>query len=187
MPAPQPDPAMTSHPIPSPQEVNTGLVCLFILTRDFGITADGAQLRHGFGLSAKPGGDTGVLRIATHLGLRAGKRSATWARLMALPLPAIAQYTARRYMVLGQVDGERVLVQELRKAHPLTLARRDFAAVWNRTLILLTTRARLGSIIREFDVTWFLQAILKYRKLLGEVLLASFFLQGRCGNVCPQC
>src|SRR5919199_872019 len=34
-----------------------------------------------------------------------------------------------------------------------------------------------GQIGRRFDITWFMGAIHKYRRLLGEVLVASFFLQ----------
>ena len=35
----------------------------------------------------------------------------------------------------------------------------------------------MADVARRFDVTWFLQAMHKYRRLLGEVLVASFFLQ----------
>src|SRR5215510_8940617 len=177
MPAPQQDPATAAHPTPSPQEVDTGLVCLLILVQYFGIAADGAQLRHEFGASGQTFGDTEVLRAAKRLGLKAGKRSTTWARLGTLPLPAIAQYTDRRYVILGQVDGERVLVQDPRQPSPLLLSRQDFEAAWSGTLMLLTTRSRLRSTARKFDVTWFLPAILTDRKLLGEVVLASFFVQ----------
>jgi subfamily B ATP-binding cassette protein HlyB/CyaB len=41
----------------------------------------------------------------------------------------------------------------------------------------MTRRAGLADLGRRFDITWFLGAINKYRRLLGEVLLASFFLQ----------
>jgi subfamily B ATP-binding cassette protein HlyB/CyaB len=41
----------------------------------------------------------------------------------------------------------------------------------------MTRRAGLGELARRFDITWFLQAMHKYRRLLGEVLIASFFLQ----------
>jgi subfamily B ATP-binding cassette protein HlyB/CyaB len=44
-------------------------------------------------------------------------------------------------------------------------------------LILMSKRAGLGDIARRFDITWFMGAIHKYRGLLSEVLLASFFLQ----------
>ena len=38
-------------------------------------------------------------------------------------------------------------------------------------------RAGLAELSRRFDISWFLGAIHKYRHLLGEVLVASFFLQ----------
>ena len=53
MPAPYQNPAMASYPTPSPQDVDTGLVCLLILAWYFGLVADGEQLRHEFGLSGK--------------------------------------------------------------------------------------------------------------------------------------
>src|SRR5215813_5803567 len=98
---------MTSSPPQAPQEVDTGLVCLLILTRYFGIAVDAEQLRHEFGASRQTRGDTEVVRAAKRLGLKAGKRSATWARLATLPLHAIARDTDGRYVMLGQVDGEK--------------------------------------------------------------------------------
>ena len=41
----------------------------------------------------------------------------------------------------------------------------------------MTRRVGLSDIGRRFDITWFLGAIHKYRRLLSEVLFASFFLQ----------
>jgi subfamily B ATP-binding cassette protein HlyB/CyaB len=41
----------------------------------------------------------------------------------------------------------------------------------------MARRASLADLGRRFDVSWFLQAMHKYRRLLGEVLIASFFLQ----------
>ena len=57
------------------------------------------------------------------------------------------------------------------------MTREEFEAVWDRRLILMTRRAGLSDLARRFDITWFLGAIHKYRYLLSEVLLASFFLQ----------
>ncbi len=41
----------------------------------------------------------------------------------------------------------------------------------------MARRARLSDLTRRFDITWFMGAIHKYRRLLSEVLVASFFLQ----------
>ena len=48
---------------------------------------------------------------------------------------------------------------------------------WNGRLILLARRAPLGDPARRFGISWFVGAVSKYRAVLGEVLLASFFLQ----------
>ena len=57
------------------------------------------------------------------------------------------------------------------------MSRDELVAVWDGELILMTRRAGLSDITRRFDITWFLGAIHKYRHLLSEVLVASFFLQ----------
>ena len=57
------------------------------------------------------------------------------------------------------------------------MTRAEFLAIWDGGLILMTRRAGLSDLARRFDITWFLGAIHKYRRLLGEVLVASFFLQ----------
>ena len=106
-----------------------------------------------------------------------GKRAATWARLATLRLPAIAQYKDGQYVVLARVDGDKTLIHDPRSSQPQVLQEQVFAEAFNGTLILCTTRAHLQSARRMFDFTWFLPAILKYRKHLSEVVLASFFLQ----------
>lgn len=55
--------------------------------------------------------------------------------------------------------------------------RAEFEARWSGQLVLLARRASLGDRAKEFNLTWFLQAIHKYRWILSEVLAASFFLQ----------
>ncbi|MGK0440460.1 MAG: subfamily B ATP-binding cassette protein HlyB/CyaB, partial [Pseudohongiellaceae bacterium] len=48
---------------------------------------------------------------------------------------------------------------------------------WNGELILLTKRGGMLASFREFDIRWFIPAMVKYRKMFGEVLIASFFIQ----------
>lgn len=79
--------------------------------------------------------------------------------------------------MLARIDQERVLVQDPQQPRPTILPRAVFENAWNGRVILLTKRANLRPEDRKFDFTWFIPAIVKYRKLLGEVLLASFFLQ----------
>ncbi|MGY4332410.1 subfamily B ATP-binding cassette protein HlyB/CyaB [Bradyrhizobium sp. LB7.2] len=57
------------------------------------------------------------------------------------------------------------------------MERDELCAIWDGGLILMARRAGLSDLGRHFDITWFIGAIGKYRRLLGEVVAASFFLQ----------
>ena len=57
------------------------------------------------------------------------------------------------------------------------MTRAEFEAVWDGQTRSDDRRASLTDLARRFDIIWFLGAIHKYRHLLGEVLVASFFLQ----------
>lgn len=159
------------------EEPDTGLACLALLARFYGIAVNVDQLRHQFAEPGKPFGDTEVLLAAKHLGLKAGHLETDWPRLATTPLPAIAKQKDGRYVLLARVDEEKALVQDPAEQRPLLLPRAVFEPAWSGHLILLTKRANLRPEDRKFDFTWFIPAIVKHRKLLGEVLLASFFIQ----------
>ena len=156
---------------------DTGLICLLILARFYDLPADGAQLRHQFAQSGHVLSDSDLLRAAKHLGLKAGVLTANWDKLSGIPLPALAKRTDGRYVVLAKLEGEKALVQDPTEARPLILSREQFESAWTGQLLLFTKRANLRLQDLKFDFTWFIPAIVKYRKFLGEVLVASFFIQ----------
>ena len=156
---------------------DTGLVCLVLVARVLGVAADAGQLRHRLALSGSPATAGDILRAARHLGLKARSISSHWNRLAKTPLPALAQHRDGRWLVIARADAERVLVQDPLEARPLTLPRELFEPAWEGTLILLARRAFLHEAESRFGLRWFIPALLKYRKLFGQVLLASFFLQ----------
>ncbi len=151
--------------------------CLVLLARFFGVPAAAESLQHEFGQSGKPFDETELLRAAKHLGFKATAVDSDWLRLSVIALPAIAAQKDGRYVVLARADAEKVLIQDPFEARPLLLPREVFEQAWSGRLILFTKRAHLRPEDRKFDFTWFIPAIVKYRKLLGEVLLASFFIQ----------
>jgi subfamily B ATP-binding cassette protein HlyB/CyaB len=174
LPPPSPDSTVLSA---AEGVADTGLVCLLILARFYDLPADGAQLRHQFAQSGQVLSDTNLLRAAKHLGLKAGMLTANWNKLGGIPLPAMAKRSDGRYVVLAKLEGEKVLVQDPTEARPLILSREQFESAWTGQLLLFTKRANLRVKDLKFDFTWFIPAIVKYRKHLGEVLVASFFLQ----------
>jgi subfamily B ATP-binding cassette protein HlyB/CyaB len=82
-----------------------------------------------------------------------------------------------RYVVVAKAEAGKVLVQDPLEERPSILAKSEFEAIWSAELLLITKRTGLRQQDLSFDFTWFIPAIVKYRKLLGEVLVASFVLQ----------
>ncbi|TKB83668.1 MAG: hypothetical protein E8D44_07545 [Nitrospira sp.] len=156
---------------------DTGLICLLILARYYDLPADGSQLRHQFAQPGQALSDTELLRAAKHLGLKAGSFNTSWSKLAGMPFPALAKRTDGRYVVLAKIEGDKALIQDPVAGRPLVLSREQFELVWSGDLLLFTKRANLRLQDLKFDFTWFIPSIVKYRKFLGEVLVASFFLQ----------
>ncbi len=157
-------------------EQDSGLECLVRIARVHGVPADAAQLRHEFADTEAALSPRALLHAARRLGLKARWIRSTWARLPSTPLPAMVRYDDGRCVLLAGVRAEDVLVQAPGQA-PSVLSRAAFAACWRGDLLLIARRATSPAGARHFDFGWFLPAILRYRGLLAEVLLASFVLQ----------
>jgi subfamily B ATP-binding cassette protein HlyB/CyaB len=153
----------------------SGLFALILMLKLHGVAAEEEQLRHRMG--TRRVGITEMLRCAKAFGLKARTIGTNWARLARTPLPAIAALNDGGFLLLGKTEGDEVLVQRSSEPRPLKLTRSEFETMWDGRLVLMVRRASLSDLSRRFDITWFLGAIHKYRRLLGEVLIASFFLQ----------
>src|SRR5579883_1048910 len=147
---------------------------LVMLLRLNGIAVEPQQLLHRYGPNI---GFTEMLRCAKELGLKARLIESNWSRLTKTSLPAIAGRPDGTFIIVAKIAEGSVLVQDLSAGGPQSLARSQFEAQWDGRLLVMTRRAGVGELARRFDVTWFLQAMQKYRRLLAEVVVASFFLQ----------
>jgi subfamily B ATP-binding cassette protein HlyB/CyaB len=152
-----------------------GLAALVMLLRLNGQSVDAAQIRHQFGTDLI--GVPEMLRCAQQLGLKARETRTRWERLERTPLPGIAVLRDGGFLLLGKAGEDKILVQEPTSPRPKMMTRAELEAVWDGRLVLMARRARLTDLARRFDITWFMGAVQKYRGLLGEVLVASFFLQ----------
>jgi ATP-binding cassette, subfamily B, bacterial HlyB/CyaB len=154
---------------------DTGLQCLALLLRFHQIPVDPTQIAHQF--AGSPIGVSEMLRCAKDLKLKARAVTESWSGLAKLPLPAIIERTDNSFAILGKATADDVLVHDPSVNRPQVIKRAHFEQAWTGRVVLMTRRASLADLARRFDITWFLQAMHKYRRLLGEVLIASFFLQ----------
>jgi autotransporter passenger strand-loop-strand repeat protein len=143
--------------------------------RFYGVGADGEQILHQLG--TRTIGKTEMLRVARRHSLKAKVRSTTFDRLANTPLPAIAALKDGGFVVVAKADDRKILLQAPNEPRPSLLSREQFEAIWNRELVMMTRRGSLLHLARRFDISWFMGAIWKYRRMFTEVLVASFFLQ----------
>ena len=154
---------------------DVGLAALVTLLRFHGIGAGAEQIRHQVGRATV--GVAEMLRVARGFGLKARACRSSWKRLEKTPLPGIAVLRDGGFLLLAKAGEDKVLVQAPLSPRPTLMTRSELEAVWDGQLVLMARRASLSELSRRFDVTWFLGAIHKYRHMLGEVMVASFFLQ----------
>jgi len=161
------------------QSIDSGLSCLAILMRFHGLASDPPSLAHAAGLGEKSADLDDLIRLTRRQGLRARVvRSRSWVHLSRTPLPAIAGRTdGSGFVVLAQVGEGKALIQDGRTMRPALVSRAAFEALWDGSLALVTKRASLSELGRRFGLSWFMGALHKYRRLLVEVLIASFVLQ----------
>lgn len=158
-------------------DMDTGLLCLVTMSRFLGVQADAQHLKHLSGKGSENVDVVTLLRLAKDLGLKARFIQTTWDRLDRVELPAIAQCEDGRFVIVGKTSPEKVMIQDPRQARAQIIDHTEFLSMWNGRLLLLTSRARVTGDARKFDWTWFIPVMVRYRHLLGEVLVVSFFLQ----------
>ncbi|MCC8936850.1 type I secretion system permease/ATPase [Bradyrhizobium sp. Arg68] len=152
-----------------------GLIALVMMLRFQGLAVDPEQIRHQFGGVSI--GLPEMLRCAKSFGLKSRVSATTWARLTNMPMPSLATLKNGSFLLLGKVAEDKLIVLEPGRAHPIQMTQAEFEAEWDGRLLMMTRRASLTDLSSPFGIAWFLGAIRKYKRVLGEVLLASFFLQ----------
>lgn len=149
------------------------LQCLALVARFHGIQLDPsrlAQTEGGIGCAA-------LLGAIKATGLHGERIVCTPQELARLPLPAIARATDGGWFIIGAVAEGQVLVHDALTLCSERIDHDTLGARWNGELLLVQSSASMLGNLARFDFTWFIPAIVRYRQLLGGVLLAAFALQ----------
>ena len=172
---------------PEPFARDTALASFVLLAKLLDVPADPAQIHHDRGQGDKPYTFDDLVRIAKKLGLIAKRKTASLAQLGRLPLPALIALESGETAILLQADisgdaGTRFLVLRPEGQRPEIVAEEAFVELvgldrGEADLLLMTSREHIAGKERKFDISWFIPALVKYRKPLRDVLVMSFFLQ----------
>jgi len=161
------------------EDLDSGLQALCGIAAYFRIIATPVQVRRELSLQSVFLSPEDLVRAAQLLGLKARIISPVEkSRLAALPTPAILHLFTGSY----EVYSGRSPSGECRLVDPVTRVDRrlslDDLATETRTAVLVSRKLGGAGVDPQiFNVKWFLPSIWRYRKPLGNVLLASIFVQ----------
>ncbi len=168
------------------QGIDSGASCLAIIAQIHQIAVDPAQIKHQYGEPGQTLGLRDLLRAAKALGYKARAVSYSVDQLYHVNLPAIAQDRDGNYFIIAKtatkqsesdIAERHYLIQSPGESSPEVLSEESLGARWSGNLVMLAQRGGTLDAVKEFDIRWFIPSLVKYRKLFGDVILASFFIQ----------
>lgn len=158
---------------------DAGIVALVLIARFHNIAAEAAQLQHLAGKGSQPCTPDDLALLARSIGLKTRKVKVSIKRLQLTPLPALALQSNGEHFVIAKVDidAEQALVLNAGALQPSMIPLAEALQRCDSTLMLFASRASLAGEFARFDFSWFIPAVIKYRRLLLEVLGVSAVIQ----------
>lgn len=158
--------------------MQTGLIVLDVVAKINKVNIDIRSVIKEYGIGEAELSNHELLRIAKSVGFRAKEKQINPEKLNdKYPLPAIAFLSDGSYAVLLNInikENKLLMFMPLeKKTVPMSLE--NFNDLYTGQMIVL--RHRMISAQVAFGFKWFFNEILKYKKIIGEVLLGSFVVQ----------
>ena len=182
---PPPQPA-APPPQPAGPPADTGLPSLALVANFHRIACDVAQLKHELGIGDRAANSTDVVRAGKKLRLKVRRlQKQRVVSLKKVPLPAMLERKDGRWVIFGRLydDGRMRMVDAVTR-EVINPTPEEWTAEWSGTVILFARRFTLEQVPGNFGLKWFLPPILKYRRPLASVIVASLFIQ-ICGLASP--
>ncbi|MEB3477144.1 type I secretion system permease/ATPase [Pasteurella multocida] len=155
------------------------LSSLVLLANFHRISPNSHQLKHQFDIYGTGLSKENWLLAAKSLGLKAKNIKKEIHRLPFLSLPIMVWRDDGKHFILARIDQEhgRYLIHDLETESPVVLNEQEFRERYQGEVIVVASRASVLGSLAKFDFTWFIPAIVKYRKIIVEVLVVSIVLQ----------
>ncbi|WP_257275080.1 MULTISPECIES: type I secretion system permease/ATPase [unclassified Endozoicomonas] len=154
----------------------SGLFCFLLMTQYLKKTIDMSVIKHEFCPEGEDLTPLTMLRAARQLKLRARQVRIRRQRLAKIHCPFIAIDKNEHFFIIAAISDGKALIQR-EGMRPESISLDDLWSHWRGQAILMTDRSILPGKNQHFDINWFIPAIVKFRKLFRDILIASFFLQ----------
>ena len=110
-------------------------------------------------------------QLSRQYGLHFKQSTIKWKKLSADKLPLSFETVDGDHIVLAKMADDKVLIQRPENDTPEVLSIDELEALWSSKIIFIP-QSKLN-----FDVSWFIPEFVRFKGLLGEVLVLSLFLQ----------
>jgi subfamily B ATP-binding cassette protein HlyB/CyaB len=159
------------------EKIDSGLASLMLVLRFHDIAADAQQISHDFVEAGRGMGETEMVLAAMHLKMKARIVNVRKSRLETLPYPVIAKMTNGEFAVIAHWTEDGLIVQDSASGQMMRVPHEHFDKAFTGRCIFIASQASITSDVARFDFSWFVPAIVKYRREITETLLVSFVLQ----------
>ena len=157
--------------------INTGLICLEIAGKINNIDIDMRSIIREFGIDKEEISQEELMRIAKSHGFKIKSKTIAIKDISPkYPLPAIFQYKENEsYALILGIKEEEALILIPGEKHPKTIQIKELEEQILENILILKHKLMDDEI--KFGFKWFFNEILKYKHIVGQVLLGSFVIQ----------
>lgn len=155
----------------------SALVALEVVGQLNKIAIDSKAIIKKFALTNEEIDERTLLRIAKDEGFKSKFKKLTLDNLSKYPLPAIARFSDGMYVTILRIDLEKeeLLLFDKQNNQPYTKPFEEFKQIAKDEVIILKHKTMNDQI--KFGFIWFYNQIMNYKKIVGEILIASFVVQ----------
>ncbi len=132
------------------------LTCLTVIANRLGITIDQETLTREYKFDGKLAQITAIKKTAEKIGLKAKLITADKKKLTEIAVPALAITKSGGYVVIEQINAQKVLILNPEYDRSFVLDLDKFAADWSGQVILFQRSFSLKDLSRRFNLTWFI-------------------------------
>ena len=156
--------------------MDTGLICLLNICQYWGVNVDRQQITHKYCLQNRVMTYVDIVKAAKDFGFKVRYIKKCKLKIEKMPMPCILCDTEGKYFILAKTTKDKALILNAEKRNPELIEIDELKNIWNGTAIFFKHK-RLEHQEVKFGFKWFLPTILKYKKALTEVLVASLCFQ----------
>lgn len=155
---------------------DTGLITLINICQYWGVNIDKQQIIHKYCLQDRIMTPIDIVKAAKELNFKVRYIEKCKTKINKLPMPCILRSKDGKFFILAKVVNENVLILNAEENKPSLINTKELKEMWDGSALLLKHK-KLEHREVEFGFRWFLPTILKYKRALIEVLVASLCFQ----------